>query len=166
MPNDDAPSVAPRGRPFEKGTSGNPAGRPPGARSRTTLAAQALLDGEAEALTRKAVELALGGDLMALRLCLERVIPLRRGQPLDFEIRKLTCMEDATGAIADIVAATASGEITLSEAAEFTKLIELYVKSWETLEKTGAIHSREQRIKEDRQEYKKSPAKSRNRWRI
>src|SRR6516225_9807088 len=59
-----------RGRPFEKGRSGNPAGRPRGSRNRSTLAAQLLLQGEAEALTRKAVELALGGDPTALRLCL------------------------------------------------------------------------------------------------
>ena len=57
-----------RGQPFVKGRSGNPGGRPPGARNRKTLAAAMLLDGEAEALTRKAVELALSGDPTAMRL--------------------------------------------------------------------------------------------------
>src|SRR6267142_255835 len=47
-----------RGRPFLRGESGNPAGRPMGARHKATVAAEALLDGEAEALTRKAVEMA------------------------------------------------------------------------------------------------------------
>jgi len=56
-----------RGRPFAPGTSGNPAGRPKGARNRATVAAEALLEGEAEALTRKAVELALAGDVTAQR---------------------------------------------------------------------------------------------------
>jgi hypothetical protein len=65
----------PRGRPFKKGVSGNPAGKPPGSRNRTTLAVQALLDGEAERLTRKCVELALQGDSTALRLCMERLVP-------------------------------------------------------------------------------------------
>jgi len=68
----------PEGR-FRKGRSGNPNGRPAGARNKATETAELLLDGEAAALTRKAVELALAGDAMALRLCLDRIIPPRRG---------------------------------------------------------------------------------------
>ena len=60
------------GRRFEEGQSGNPAGRPKGARNRTTLAMQALLEGEAESLTRKAIEMAQEGDPVALRMCLDR----------------------------------------------------------------------------------------------
>ncbi len=60
-----------RGRPFEKGRSGNPAGRRIGSRNKATLAAAALLAGKSEVLTRKAVELALVGDPTAMRLCLE-----------------------------------------------------------------------------------------------
>ena len=65
-----------RGRPgaFRRG---NP-GRPRGARNKSTLAAMALLEGEAEALTRKAVELALGGDTVALKLVLDRILPRER----------------------------------------------------------------------------------------
>ena len=59
-----------RGRPFEKGRSGNPKGRPMGVRNKATEAAELVLDGEAEALTRKAVERALEGEASALRLCL------------------------------------------------------------------------------------------------
>jgi hypothetical protein len=51
-----------RGRSFEKGRSGNPLGRRIGCRNKTTIAAATLLAGEAEALTRKAVELAFIGD--------------------------------------------------------------------------------------------------------
>jgi hypothetical protein len=68
----------PRGRPFAKGQSGNPAGRRRGCRNKATRAAEAYLDGEAETLARKAVELALAGNALALRLCLERTIAPRR----------------------------------------------------------------------------------------
>ena len=67
-----------RGRPFEKGTSGNPSGRPRGSRNATTLALEVLLDGQAQALTQKAIDLALTGDIPALRLCLDRILPPRK----------------------------------------------------------------------------------------
>jgi hypothetical protein len=70
-----------RGRPFQPGN----AGRPPGSRG-TTVAAEKLLDGEAKALTRKAIELAKEGDTTALRLCLERIVPPRKDRPLSFAI--------------------------------------------------------------------------------
>src|SRR6056297_858504 len=72
---------------------GNP-GRPRGARNRATQAALALLDGEAEALSRKAVELALGGDPTALRLCLERIAPPRKDAPVSFEVPEMTSAAD------------------------------------------------------------------------
>ena len=60
-----------RGRPF---VTGNP-GRKPGPRNRTTIVAAALLEGDAEALTRKAIELALAGDVGMLKFLLGRILP-------------------------------------------------------------------------------------------
>ena len=54
---DDTAGKQRRGRPFAKGTSGNPRGRPPGSKNKTTLAVEALLEGEAQAITRKAPSL-------------------------------------------------------------------------------------------------------------
>jgi hypothetical protein len=57
-----------------------------GRRNNKTLAAAVLLDGESEALTRKAVELALAGDPTALRLCIERILPPCRERAVRFEL--------------------------------------------------------------------------------
>ena len=65
------------GRPFQAGNKYGK-GRPAGSRNKATIALEALLDGEGEAMMRKAIELALGGSETALRLCLERLIPPRR----------------------------------------------------------------------------------------
>jgi hypothetical protein len=80
-----------RGKPFEPGSPG----RPKGARHKATLAAEALLDGEAEALTRKAIELAKEGDIAALRICLDRIIPPRKDRPVAFELPKIENVGDA-----------------------------------------------------------------------
>ena len=78
------------GRPFPAGQSGNPMGKPLGTRNRATRAAETLLDGEAEALTRKAVEMALAGDTTALRLCLDRILPPRKGRPVTLDLPVVT----------------------------------------------------------------------------
>jgi len=86
-----------RGRPFEKGQSGNPAGRPPGTGKRATQAMQLLLDEEAQALTRKAVEAAFAGDSTAMRLCLERVLP--RDRAVEFALPPIKSAADIAGAM-------------------------------------------------------------------
>ncbi len=82
---------------FRKGQSGNPAGRRPGSRNKATETAELLLAGEVEALTRKAVELALAGDATALRLCLDRIIPARRGRPVQLSVAPVRGTADLGG---------------------------------------------------------------------
>jgi hypothetical protein len=108
-----------RGRPFPKGRSGNPRGRPLGARNAATVVAEQLLDGEAEALTRKVIEAAKGGDMVALRICLDRILPPRRERPVRFKLPELGSAADASKAMAAITTAAANGELTPYEAGEF-----------------------------------------------
>jgi hypothetical protein len=111
--------------PFNPGQSGNPAGKPKGTRNRTTLAVEALLEGEAEALSRKAVDLALAGDTVALRLCLERIAPVRKGRAIALELGPVKTAQDLADAQATIIAAMGSGEITTDEATDAAKVVEL-----------------------------------------
>ena len=90
---------------FKPGQSGNPSGKPKGARNKVTLAIEALLDGEAEELTRKAIELAKTGDIPALRICLDRILPPRRDRPVAFELPKIESAKDAANAISAVLAA-------------------------------------------------------------
>jgi Family of unknown function (DUF5681) len=123
-----------RGRPFQKGQSGNPAGKPKGARNKATLAIEALLDGQAEALTQKAIELALTGDIPALRLCLDRILPPRKDRPVTFELPTINSAQDAAEVSSAVLAAVAAGELTPADAGEISKLIETWVKAFETAE--------------------------------
>jgi len=108
-------NATPRGGRF---AAGNP-GKPKGARHRVTRAAEELLDGEAEVLTRKAIELAKNGDPMALRLCMERILP------------PLTGPKDAVTASAALLAAVAAGEIAPGEASVVGRLLELHLRAVE-----------------------------------
>jgi hypothetical protein len=108
---------------FAKGHSANPSGCPRGSRHKATLAVEALLDDEAEKLTRKCVEMALSGDATAMRLCFDRLIAPRRERPISFTfpaIRRTSDMIDATAALAGAVA---SGELAPGEAAALSTLL-------------------------------------------
>ena len=113
---------------FQPGRSGNPQGRPPGSRNKTTRAIDALFDGEAEALTRKAIELAKAGDLVALRLCLDRICPPRKDRPVPFALPELRTAEDAKLAASALLKAVADGDLSPSEASEIGRLLDSYTR--------------------------------------
>jgi hypothetical protein len=123
---------AARGRPFAKGRSGNPAGRQWGSRNRASLAAEALLDGEADALTRRAVELAVAGDPMALKLCIERILAPRRERAVPFALPPIESAADIAPAMGAVVAAVAAGELTPGEADILAHLVDTFVRAIET----------------------------------
>ena len=132
---ENTPGNTPKGGrrpPWKPGQSGNPEGRPKGSRNKATLAAQELLDGEAEALSRKAIELAMDGDTVALRLCLERIAPPRKDAPVSFALPEMETAGDALTAVNHIVQAVANGELTPSEATKLAGLIETFRKTAET----------------------------------
>lgn len=109
---------------FKAGQSGNPAGKPKGTRNKTTLAIESILDGEAEALTRKAVEKALDGDMVAMRLCLERLAPVRRDRPIMFKTPAIATAEDVSKAGRQLMTMVGKGEVTPAEAGDVMKLYE------------------------------------------
>src|SRR5689334_24787605 len=119
---------------FRKGQSGNPAGRRPGSRNHATLAAGVLLEGEAEALTRKAIELALEGDTAALKLCLERIVPRRRSRTLSFDHPRIDKASDLSQAIGFIFADVAGGKLRLDEGATLLGMLEARRRAVETVE--------------------------------
>ena len=110
---------------------GNP-GKPKGARHKATKAALELLNGEAEALSRRAVEMALDGDTTALRLCLERIVPPRKDAPVTFDMPQMQSAADAARAAGAVLDAVASGDLTPTEGAHLMQLVETYRRTLET----------------------------------
>lgn len=119
-----------RGRPFAPGN----AGRPRGARHKTSLAIEALLEGQHKALTQKAISMALAGDITALRLCLERLAPAKRDAPIRITLPQLSSAGDAVAASSSIIAAVSAGELTPSEGGALMTILGAHLKFVETLD--------------------------------
>ena len=106
-------------------TSGN-SGRPKGARNRKTLAIESLLEGQAEALTQTAISKALDGDSMALRLCMERIAPAPKDNPVSFALPQINNALDASQAAGSILTALNEGSLNPIEATHLMGLIDSY----------------------------------------
>ncbi len=111
---------------FQKGLSGNPNGRPVGRRNNATLAAQALLNGESEKLTRKAIELALMGDTVALKLCLERIMPAIKEMPVLFNMPAANKISDLPMITASILESVSNGDLLPGEAEKITRIVDAH----------------------------------------
>ena len=110
------------------------AGRPKGARNRKTVAIEALLEGQAEALTQVAIEKALEGDSVALRLCMDRIAPPPKDNPVRFALKPLHDAMDACSAAASVLAAVSEGELTPIEGTRVMGLIDSYRRALELTE--------------------------------
>lgn len=108
---------------FKKGESGNPSGRPKGSLNKATLAVQTLLDGEAENITRKAIELAQEGDTTAMKLCLERIIPAKKDAPVTFKLPAIKSADDVIKVQTGILREVSKGEMTPMEASRISAVI-------------------------------------------
>jgi hypothetical protein len=127
----DGEPIAPkkiRGRPFEPG---NP-GRPPGARNKTTRLVEQLLDGEAEALMRTLIGLAQEGNVRCLHDCFDRLLPRRNGRPVDFKLPAIKRPQDIVPAMAAIITAVNTGDLTAEEAGHLGHVVETQIKAIET----------------------------------
>ena len=129
---------------FKPGQSGNPAGGPVGSRNSASIAMDALLDGEAKAITDKCIEMAKAGDSAALRLCMERLVPPRKDRVVRFEIPPLEKPADCIPIMAAIMRGVAEGDLTPGEAAALSKILDSYTRAVELADLAERITKLEQ----------------------
>jgi hypothetical protein len=114
-------------------SAGN-SGRPKGSRNKATLAIESLLHGQAETLAQRAVHKALEGDSVALRLCMERIAPAPKDQPVSFSLPKMKNALDASEAAGSVLTAVSEGKLTPIEATRVMGLIDSYRRTLELTE--------------------------------
>jgi len=129
---------------FQKGQSGNPAGPAKGTRHKITMLAEKLLEDDRDAIVRAVIAAAKGGDPTAMRLCVERLVPLRKGRPVVFDLPPVKTASDIAGAVGALATAMAAGELTTDEASAAASVIEMHRRAIETTE----IEVRLQRLEE------------------
>ena len=117
---------------FQKGQSGNPAGKPRGARHKTTLMAERLMQDDAEKIVNAVIAAARNGDMMAAKIILDRIAPVRRSH--SFDLPKIECPDDEVAARAAILSAVADGSLTPGEAVGISQLIEALVRKLRKVE--------------------------------
>jgi Family of unknown function (DUF5681) len=120
---------------FQKGQSGNPAGKPKGARHKTTLLAERLTQDDVEKIVNAVLTAARNGDMTAAKIILDRIAPMRRS--ISFDLPRIEGWADVGAARAAILEAVADGNLMPSEAADIFKLVEKVARSREAARSNG-----------------------------
>jgi Family of unknown function (DUF5681) len=123
-----------RGRPFQRGVSGNPSGKPKGARHRTTIVAEKLMGEECDAIVQAVIEKAKAGDMVAAKIVLDRIVPIRKGAVVQLDLPEVKTSKGVAAALAALVHAMASGDVTPDEASTISSVLEIRRRAIETQE--------------------------------
>lgn len=130
---------------FKAGKSGNPSGRPKGiADKRTEL--RALLQPHADDLVKKVVELAKDGDVSALRICIDRLIPPVKEDRLTIKLPRLADIQGCRDAQAVVIEAVSKGDLLPAQGEQLSAMIEFQRKGLEGAEIMARLAAIEEKL--------------------
>jgi hypothetical protein len=130
---------------FQKGQSGNPKGKTRGTKNNATLAAEELLRGELNGICRRLIEEALEGNMQAIKLVLDRVLPARKNPTVPISLPKLNSSSDALNALSVITDAVGTAEISPDEGEVLPRIVNSYVKALEVYDFEKRLTALEQK---------------------
>ena len=114
-PPREKPAHDPQSGRFVKGGGG----RPKGSKNKATIAVENMMEGEAEAITRRCIDLAKAGDPTALKIVMDRIAPVRKGRPLQGLARRSN-----ESSVEALLRAVLEGELTPDEGKDVVGMIE------------------------------------------
>ena len=124
---------------FKPGVSGNVKGKPAGTRSKATQLLLALMEGDAANITKAVIDAAKGGDLMAAKIILDRLIPPAKERPVSVDLPDTSTSEGVSAAQSAILQAAACGDLLPGEAATLSAIVESKRRAIETQELSDRI---------------------------
>ena len=133
---------SPKGQ-FKKGLSGNLSGRPLGSRNKTTLACEKLLEGQSEQVTQKLLEMALQGNIHAIRMCMDRTTPAPKERSINLKLHPVAQLREVATQLKEIVSAVADGTITPGEGESVSRILASHAQ---VIEATKRVPSDEEMI--------------------
>ncbi|MBS0586855.1 MAG: hypothetical protein JSS37_02625 [Proteobacteria bacterium] len=133
---------------FEKGKSGNPRGRPAGARNKASLMLDKLMEKGAQDIVETVIDRAKGGDMTAARLILERLAPPAKERPIAIALPPVCHVQGVVDAQALVIASLSSGELLPGEATAIMTMLEAQRKGIETVKLEARIKSLEENLNE------------------
>ena len=142
MPENTGPKQA-RGR-WKPGASGNPAGKPPGARHAALVALDAIGAEAGTEIMAAVVAAAKNGDVRAADILLARLWPTRRGRPVLVDLPPMSSAADLPAAVGAIAEAVARADLTPEEGQSIAAVLELQRRAFETADHELRICALEQ----------------------
>jgi hypothetical protein len=125
---------------FQPGQSGNPAGRPPGARNKKTLEMEEILAQRAEGTVREILDRADRGEPAAMRLCMERMVPTGANRPVAIELPPINTPDDVAAATRVVMKALAAGAVSARETINLLTVIERLARLAERVQQMRERH--------------------------
>jgi hypothetical protein len=117
---------------FKKGQSGNPLGRPRGSVNEVTRLSQILLQRDTELIIDTVIKRAIGGDMVAAKLVLDRLIPPAKERPIQIELPEMQSLGGVSQAQEAILRAAATGDLLPGEANSLSAIVEVRRRALET----------------------------------
>lgn len=131
---------------FKKGQSGNPRGKPKGARHNASLMAEKLFEKDIEIVCNQVINQAKDGNLQAAKIILDRLLPPKKDRPINFKLPFIKNIADAVEAGRLICFAVGNGEITPLEGESLSKIVEIQTKNIELFDFEIRLHAIERNM--------------------
>jgi uncharacterized protein DUF5681 len=130
---------------FHKGQSGNPKGKPRGAKNRSSIVAERLFADEIQEICGSVIPQAKAGNMQAAKIILDRVLPPMKDKPVQIDLPKMTSSDDLVKVVECIAYAVGSGQISPLEGESIARIVDIHIKALELNEIEKRLSNLEKR---------------------